>query len=775
MSMKKKLMLTLVLLASIPMLVSVVAGTWFARDIAGKLLVEQAEDKLISVREFKKRTVEDFFTNIRGQISTLSENSTVVEAAKQFSDAYAGFSGEAGNIDLAKLRTGLSSFYINQFGAKYGRLNPSSALNAEGLMSKLSDNSLALQAHYISENSHALGEKDKLMRAPDSSRYSELHEIYHPQLQHFLVTFGYYDVFIVDPKSGEIIYSVFKELDFATSLLDGPYSDTGIAEAFRAANASNDPTYIYQTDFGYYTPSYEDPASFIASPIFDGADKVGVLIFQVPADTLNAIMTSDNEWQRVGLGDSGETYLVGGDKHMRSTSRFLVETPDAYLEAMEAAGLDSRALATIQAKGITSLLQPVNTIGVDKALAGETGFDIFPDYRGISVLSAYTKLDIPGVDWVIMSEMDEEEAFAPAQTLSETLLLSSVSVAGMMLGFAVLLGWWFTSRLTNPIQRLEAEIGEIETHSDLSKRLHITSGHVTGGIADSLNKMLEKLHGTVNMVADSSVSMTDASSGMSDISTVTSKDVLAQKEETDRVAVAMEKMTATVADVATTADEANSAAKEANTQANQGNSVVTSATRSIGELASEVQRASDVIAKLASEADNIGGVLDVIRGIAEQTNLLALNAAIEAARAGEQGRGFAVVADEVRTLASRTQESTEEIQKMIEGLQTGARDAVSVMEHGQQQAEVSVTQANEASDALQKITDTIAQITQMNERIAQASSEQRAVTDNVTKSINRISTISDSTTSNARKTEEAGVELNRLASDLNSVVSQFKL
>ena len=322
MSMKKKLLLTLILLASVPMLVSVVAGTWFARDIAGKLLVEQAEGKLISVRELKKRTVEDFFGNIRGQISTLSENSTVVEAAKEFSEAYVRFHSEAGAAELNSLKSGLASFYSGQFGAKYNRVNPGTSLSAESLMGKLSDNSLALQAYYISENKHPLGEKDKLMRAQDSSRYSELHGIYHPQLQHFLQTFGYYDIFIVDPKSGEIIYSVFKELDFATSLINGPYAKTGIGEAFRAANAASEPGFVFQTDFGYYTPSYEDPASFLSSPIYDGSTKVGVLIFQVPADTFNALMTNDNAWEKVGLGASGETYLVGADKRMRSTSRF---------------------------------------------------------------------------------------------------------------------------------------------------------------------------------------------------------------------------------------------------------------------------------------------------------------------------------------------------------------------------------------------------------------------------------------------------------------------
>lgn len=549
-------------------------------------------------------------------------------------------------------------------------------------MGKLSNNAIMLQARYISENPNLLGEKDRLQRAADTSQYSRLHETYHPQLQHFLYTFGYYDIFIVYPKTGEIVYSVFKELDFPTSLIDGPYADTGIAEAFRAANAATDTDFVYLSDFDFYTPSYESPASFIASPIFDGKQKVGVLIFQLPSDTLNAVMTNGSEWERVGLGETGETYLVGADKTMRTSSRFLVETPEDYLQVMSEAGLSEAVRAIIEIKNISSLLQPAETLGVQKAFSGETGFGIFPDYRGVPVLSVYTRLDVPGLDWVIMSEMDEQEAFEPANRLSQTLLISSASVAGLMMGVAVLLGWWFTTRLTSPIQRLELEIGEIEAHSDLSKRLHGDKGDVTSGIIESLNKMLEKLNGIVSMVTKSSVSVTDASSNMFDISTVTSKDVLKQKEETDRVALAMQKMTDTVADVAANADDANTVAKEANMQADQGNKVVISATESIAELASEVQRASDVIAKLANETDNIGGVLDVIRGITEQTNLLALNAAIEAARAGEQGRGFAVVADEVRTLASRTQESTEEIQKMIEGLQTGARDAVSVMEQG---------------------------------------------------------------------------------------------
>ena len=268
--------------------------------------------------------------------------------------------------------------------------------------------------------------------------------------------------------------------------------------------------------------------------------------------------------------------------------------------------------------------------------------------------------------------------------------------------------------------------------------------------------------------------METASNNVSEVSTATCLSARRQSEETDRMTQSMAEISSTVVDVASNADDANDAAKDANSQAMQGNQVVVSATDSINQLAKEIQHTAKVIEKLAMDSENIGGVLDVIRSIADQTNLLALNAAIEAARAGEHGRGFAVVADEVRTLASRTQESTEEIQSMIESLQIGSQNAVNAMEKGTQQAEISVSQARQASDALQKITSSIADITKMNENIANASSRQRSVTNDVETSIGNIAGISQTTTDGALKTEQASVELTQLSIDLKRAVQRFK-
>jgi methyl-accepting chemotaxis protein len=233
-------------------------------------------------------------------------------------------------------------------------------------------------------------------------------------------------------------------------------------------------------------------------------------------------------------------------------------------------------------------------------------------------------------------------------------------------------------------------------------------------------------------------------------------------------------MAATSQEVARNTAAAANAARQADSETQAGREVVNQAIDAIDHLAQEVVSAADVIHRLEAESGKIGTVLDVIRGIAEQTNLLALNAAIEAARAGEQGRGFAVVADEVRTLATRTQESTQEIQKMIERLQTGAKSAVQVMEQGRSKAQVSVQQAARAGTSLDTIATAVSAISDMNAQIASAAEEQGAVAEEINRNITNISQIANQTASGAEQTATASAELAKLAARLQTHVGRFK-
>ena len=251
--------------------------------------------------------------------------------------------------------------------------------------------------------------------------------------------------------------------------------------------------------------------------------------------------------------------------------------------------------------------------------------------------------------------------------------------------------------------------------------------------------------------------------------------VTRQQMETDQIATAINEMTATVQEVARSATDAAAAAAQADKEANTGKGVVGQTISSIQALAENVGEAADVIQKLEGNTTEIGAVLDVIKGIADQTNLLALNAAIEAARAGEQGRGFAVVADEVRTLASRTQSSTEEINNMIEKLQSGAKNAVRVMEIGRQQAQQGVEQASRAGDSLASITLSVATINDMNTQIAGAAEEQSKVAEEINRNVVNISQVADETANNVSQVADQSSELGNLAHALTTEVERFKI
>src|SRR6185436_7941897 len=206
--------------------------------------------------------------------------------------------------------------------------------------------------HYIAANANPLGSKNTLDKAADGSRYSELHGALHPFLRTALAKFGLYDIFLVDPRNGNIVYTVFKELDFATSLVSGPYAKTRLGDAFRASWALDKPGLISLSEFGEYLPSYNDQAAFLGTPIFDGGKKIGVLVVQVPIDKINSVMTHEAKWKERGLGDSGETYLVSGaDGTPRSIARLAAEDIEGYAQSVGDAGFAKGLVNAVKAKG----------------------------------------------------------------------------------------------------------------------------------------------------------------------------------------------------------------------------------------------------------------------------------------------------------------------------------------------------------------------------------------------------------------------------------------
>lgn len=353
----------------------------------------------------------------------------------------------------------------------------------------------------------------------------------------------------------------------------------------------------------------------------------------------------------------------------------------------------------------------------------------------------------------------------------ETIILLVTGVA-----FCLLLAIVFPLLITRPIKKLKQHVNNIaQGDGDLTIRVEHQSRDEIGQLADSFNRFLGNLHGIIQQVSSSSTQVSTASEELSLSSGEARQLVTRQRSETEQVATAINEMAATVQEVANSATEAARAADQADHEAEEGSSVVMQTVDAIDALAAEVDRSSQVIARLKSESVNIGSVLDVIKGIAEQTNLLALNAAIEAARAGEQGRGFAVVADEVRTLAQRTQESTSEIEQMIATLQQGANEAESVMNQSRERAQETVEQARHAGQSLTAITHSVATIREMNTQIATAAEQQSAVADEVNRNITNIQQVSEQSSQQANSMSAACEELASMGSQLQQSIGRFRV
>ena len=374
----------------------------------------------------------------------------------------------------------------------------------------------------------------------------------------------------------------------------------------------------------------------------------------------------------------------------------------------------------------------------------------------------------------VMADLHSMQADLHAQSEADTFGMALVGLLITVIGLLVV--WFVGYGIARPLKQMVAMLDDIaQGEGDLTRRLSTDRADELGLIALGFNTFLSKLQAMISQVVTSVQKVSDSSEHTADIAIRTNQGVQKQMAEIELVATAVHEMTATAQDVARNATHAAEAANHADHAANQGKQTVQHTADAIAALAQEIGRAVTVVQTLAKDSENINAILVAIRGIAEQTNLLALNAAIEAARAGEQGRGFAVVADEVRNLAQKTQQATEEIQTMIQQLQQGTRDVVKVMEDSQSKTEVSVQQASQAAAALESITQAVSVINDMNTQIASAAEEQSAVAEDINRNVTNIGQVANEVAGGADEASQASAELTKLAEQQRRLINQFKV
>ncbi len=610
---------------------------------AKSAIKDQAFRQLNSVREIKKGQIENYFSVISKQLVTLAENPSTISAMISFVQQFKALAKDINPSDeqLQRYKSKVSRYYENTFANEFEQQN-----NVRPNVNSLMPNNpaeLIAQYLYIAHNSNALGKKHLLFSSDDKSGYSRIHAQYHYLFKNILERFGFYDIFLVAPDTGNIVYSVFKEIDYATSLKNGPYRNTAIGRAYQRAKSATTPGSVSLVDFDNYRPSYDAPASFISTPIFkpETNELLGVLIFQMPIDNINTVMQ-----EKSGLGNSGETYLLADDLLMRSQSRFSEEN--------------------------TIFVTKVDTAAAKQVFSGKKGNNVIDDYRGISVLSSYTPLSISGFQWALIAEIDEQEILAPIDALTQLVVLS------LIIAFLIIAGIiWFVMRGTNKL--LGADPAELGIIAD-----KIAAGNLAidgdekraeHGVYGSLFSMREKLIDIVTGVQSNTDSLFNASEEIAATSQSLSQAASEQAASVEQTSASVEQMSAGISQNSENSNLTDKIATESAEDAIEGGEAVTQTVTAMNQIANKIT---------------------IIEDIAYQTNLLALNASIEAARAGVHGRGFSVVATEVRKLAERSQTAASD----ISGLTT---DSVDVAKRAGSLLEKIVPNIKKTADLVQEI------------------------------------------------------------------------
>ncbi len=723
-------------------LVPVLVASWVARTSAGDSLRAAAErtdttlrkqvaDRISAVRDDHKTALEQFLGNVLKQTEAFAEDRMVIDAAIGFRKSFASYRDELKIDDpkLAEMRKELGDYYKSQFAANYREKNHGKAVDVGPIVDRLDDDGVAIQHAYIFDNKNPLGSKHLLDASDDGSSYSALHKAVHPSIRSFLEKFGFYDIFIADPETNHVVYTCFKETDFATDLKNGSWTNTTLGAVYRSALEAKNGDGANLADFAQYLPSYDDPASFVSVPIKDQGKLVGIAMFQLSPEWIQTVMNSHS-----GLGKTGDAYLVGPDHLLRSTS----------LQNADRMNLgDSFRNPTVI---------NVDNSAVTDALLGKSGLTTI-DHDGKPHLTAYAPATFGGLQWALLVDIDDDEAFADARAagvaaeadqseLGKRLMISAIITTLIVNLFA----FFAATRFSSPLRHLASALERVAKH-DLTAQVNHHSTDEVGVLADAARTMIQGLSMTVTAVRSNSTEASEASAQVR-----TAAATLAQQSQSQ--AAALEETSASVEEISGAARQNADNAEKADRLAATAREVAVRGGQVISESVSSMHAIKDASRRIAE-------IIGTIDEIAFQTNLLALNAAVEAARAGEQGRGFAVVASEVRSLAGRSATAAKEIKTLI-------NDALEKVDSG-------ANKMDRSGHTLEEIVLSVKSVAEIVAEIAAATREQSIGLSEITTVVSKMDQVTQTNSQQADKLLGLSQTLEARSTELRATVRGFKL
>lgn len=450
--------------------------------LSGTRSLRDAEyQKLIQLRESRSREIAAYYEGISDAATVLTHSSATINAAKDFAGAF----GELQKTPLPPNAMGaVDTFYSTVFGPELAK---GTGQQADAALYKPTSNAQTyLQALYTAP---AKGDFEAAlnMQAGDPSEWSKLNARYNPFFADFTQRFGFDDVMILD-TTGAVVYSAFKGADLGANVLAAPYITTNLADAYRRAMRATSVDEVIFTDYEDYAPAYGRPTPWVVTPIGDATGIHGVLALQLSSDGINSVMTGDRGWERDGLGRTGETYLAGPDRLMRSVSRLLLEDPEGFVKAVVANGTSADVAQRQVEVGDSVLLQPVDTAAVRQGLTGQSGVTTAPSYLGPESLAAYAPLKLPGLNWAIVAKIDRAEAFAPVSRFARNIALSTAAIVIAVCLLALL----FARILTRPVKSLAAAVHRV-SGGEVGVTVPVTSRDEFGELASAFNDMSASL------------------------------------------------------------------------------------------------------------------------------------------------------------------------------------------------------------------------------------------------------------------------------------------